>query len=173
MLHVVALTGHQMAASHIQPLDVRQETAETPLHLGQCPLQIIGGRLTQGMEMQPLDTLRQLISQQVAGHPHPGTRGTRIIQVRLHVRVFRIDPQSTRHPVTIRPHHRIKTMELRERVKRDMTTVSQDQREISLRISRGIGMRRTSHFLEGQLGLKFRTCCRKRNVLTYDRERFP
>lgn len=47
-------------------------------------------------------------------------------------------------------------MELRERVERDMTTVSQDQREISLRISRGIGMRRTSHLLEGQLGLEFR-----------------
>ena len=55
-------------------------------------------------------------------------------------------------------------MELRKRVERNVTTVSQDQREISLRISRGIGMRRTSHFLEGQLGLKFRTCCRKRNV---------
>ena len=173
MLHVVILTGHQMTTSHIQPLDVRQETAKTPLHLGQRPLQIIGSGLAQGMEVQPLDTLRQRVSQQVAGHPHPGTRGTRIIQVRLHVRVFRIDPQPTRHPVTIRSHHRIKTMELRERVERDMTTVSQDQREISLRISRGIGMRRTSHFLEGQLGLKFRTCCRKRNVLTYDRERFP
>lgn len=100
MLHVVALTGHQMAASHIQPLDVRQETAETPLHLGQCPLQILGGRLTQGMEMQPLDTLRQLISQQVAGHPirEPGAQGLyRSVSTSEYSGLIR-NPQDTRLP---------------------------------------------------------------------------
>jgi hypothetical protein len=70
MLHVVIRSGHRMSTSHIQPREVRHETAKSHLHIEERPLQIIGSGLAQGMEVQPLDALRHRVSQQVAGHPH-------------------------------------------------------------------------------------------------------
>ena len=64
------------------------------------------------MEVQPLDTLRQRVSQQVAGHPirEPGAQGLyKSVSTSEYSGLIR-NPQDTL--VTIRPHHRIKTMEL-------------------------------------------------------------
>ena len=124
MFRVIVFSCHQMPASHIQPFDMRQETAETLFYFSQRLFQIIRTRFAKRMKMQALDTVGQLTIQKVANHSHPGARSARIIQIRFDIRIFRIDAQTARYPVSVRLHHRIETFELRKRIERHMTTVS-------------------------------------------------
>ena len=122
------------------------------------------------MKMKSLNAFRQFIAQQVSHHAHTCTG---IIQISLYVRILRIDAQSAGDTPPIRLHHRVKTSELRERVEGDMATATQDLREISRCVGRGIGMCRTPHLLQCQTSLKLGAGCRKWNIFPNNRENLP
>ena len=91
MIHIIPLTCHQMPTAHIQPLDLRQESAETLLHHGQGLLQVVRGGFAKCMKVQSIYAFRQFIAQQVSHHPHTGTGRTGVVQISLHIGILRVN----------------------------------------------------------------------------------
>ena len=95
LVAVVFGVRHQMAAAHVEPLELRQQLAEVPLERLERQTQMLGPRFAEDVEMEPLDAGRQLA--QLLGHdaqPRPGHAG--VVECRLDGRVARVDAQSAR-----------------------------------------------------------------------------
>ena len=122
------------------------------------------------MDVKTLDVSRQRCRQILRQDAKTGTRGTRIVKLRLNLAVFRVDTQTHRCP-TLR--HRCKTIILAQRIKCDMAGAVENLLKLLLRISRRIRMRLASKLLLRQSSLKQRRSRRVADVLTKNRETLP
>lgn len=141
LVAVVVGVGHQMAAAHIEPLDLVEESAEMLFDGFQRLSQVLGPRLAEHVEVQSLDT-RGKLRQLLRGDAQPRPRHAGVVEVGLHGRVLRVDPQAARDAADQRPL--AEPFELREGVESDMVAATQDFVDIAIRIDGRIGVRRAA-----------------------------
>ena len=169
---VVALAGHQVAAAHVEPFDLRQQVAESLFDPHEGLLEVVGGRLAQRVEVQPLDALRQ-VRQLVGRDAQPRTGGTGVVEVGLDLGVFGVDAQSARHAVAVGHDLGVEVLELAQRVEGDVAAVPQDGGEIALGVGWRIGVGGAAHLFEGEPGLVYGAGGGAGDVFPDDGERLP
>lgn len=93
---IIILASHKMPPTKIHPLQIWHPSTKLLLNMPEHTLKLIRIRLTQSMTMKTSHTLRQtLLHQFITKNTKPRTRSTRIIQLRLNLRILRIHTQTT------------------------------------------------------------------------------
>ena len=169
---VIPLAGHEVAAAHVEPFDLREQVAESLLDPHECLFEVVGGRLAQRVEVQPFDALRQC-GQLVGGNAQSRPGGTGVVEVGLYLGVFGVDAQSARHAVAVGHDLGVEVLELAQRVEGDVAAVAQDGGEIALGIGRRIGVGGAAHLFEGEPGLVYGAGGGAGDVFPDDGERLP
>ena len=161
MLHIVALACHQVAATHIQPLELWQMLAKLGFdgveHFGQ----VVRGRLAQGMEVEALNAVGQVI-QPVGGHTEARTWGARVIDVGLDDRAHGVDAQAAADAVStgsgiVVGYAVLKTAKLVNRVERDVRAAAHELLDGLIGVGWAIGVRQAVELVIGQQHLVDRT----------------
>ena len=159
-----------MAATQVQPLQLREPTCKLLLNMHQRTLQHIGTALAMAVAMEAFDISRQLFGQLVGCHAKAGARRTGIIESRTHLRILWIDTQADR---SLPPYPFVEPLVLRQRVKREVAGTAQYLVELRIGIGRRIGMGLAAELLKGQSGFTERAGRRRTDILTENRERLP
>ena len=169
---VIPLAGHEVAAAHVEPFDLREQVAESLLDPHECLFEVVGGRLAQRVEVQPFDALRQR-GQFVGGDAQSRPGGTRVVEVGFYLGVFGVDAQSARHAVAVGYDLGVEALELADRVEGDVAAVPQYGGKVTLGIGGRIGVGGAAHLFKGQSGFVYGAGGGAGYVFPNDGERFP
>ena len=147
------------------------KTSRTLLHYSKCSFQVEGIDSHRVWKVKSFNACRKADLPTNHHHTQPWTGRTRIVKIGFDIRKFGIDAQTTRNIVEL--SLRVQTLELRKRIKSNVTATFYYFRKLTVGISRSVSMRRASHFLESQSGFGQRTGCRIRNVFAHNRKSAP
>ena len=90
---VIVAAGHQMAATEVDPFQLRKPPSELILDMGQRTLKGIASTLAVAMDMEARDVGRQLLGQTRRQDSEARAWRTRIVEQGLNLTVFRVDSQ--------------------------------------------------------------------------------
>ena len=94
MVHVIALAGHEVTASEVDPLHLSEIPAKLLLkgleHFGQ----VVGGAFAQSVEVESLYTRGQGAVKLSGCHSETRAGQGRVVYLRVDDRTLRVDPQS-------------------------------------------------------------------------------
>ena len=147
---VVVGMGHQVPAAHVEPFDPAEQVPEALLDGFERPLQMLGARFAQDMEVQPLDACREL-AEQFGRNAQARARDAGVVEVGFDGRIAGVDPHSAREAVDEGPLS--EASELAERVEGDVAAAAQDFVEVAVAVCGGVGVGRSAELLQDEPGL--------------------
>ena len=173
MLYVIVLAGHQVAAAQVKPLELGEPRRELLLDMCQAAFQFVGRGFAMAMAVETFDALGQLCRQLFGHHAETSAGGTGVIEFCLYFGVFGVDADAARNVFLGLLDLRPEPLVLAQRVEGDVAAATQDFREISFRVGRGVGVGLASELFEGQSGLVGRAGRSGMDVFAEDGECAP
>ena len=170
-LQVVAFAGHQVAATEVHPPHAGNPAAEALLERRQGPLQAVGPRLAEDVEVQPLDPLERTLLEGRRRHPEARPASAGVVQGRRHLVHLGVDANAAgdarrQGPVA-------KTGPLGERVEAEVVRETQEPGHIRVRVGRRVDVEFPPEGLVGQARLVERTGRTAGQELADEREDAP
>ena len=141
-----------MSAAKVHPFAAFQIRVKLFHDVFQCPFQDRCILFTHRVEVNAIQAVKCLLGKLGNGCPHPRTRNARIIQIRFHFCILRIDANTTGNRSAAGLHECFVQLPLMKRIEYNMVADGTDFRKILFRIGRGENMHFSAHFFPSQFG---------------------
>ena len=125
------------------------------------------------MKVQAVDAFQRIGLEKLRQNPQPRAGGARVVNLRLDLRVHRIDAQAAFYAATRRPHLVFIPPPLAERIEHNMIDNPQVVVHLVVPVGRGAQMHFLVKILPRQLGLVQAAGRRPRQILPAQPERTP
>jgi hypothetical protein len=93
-LHVVVLTGHQMTAAEIDPLELREPAREFFFDMNERAREVLCRAFAMAMNMKAFECRRELGRKILSEDAETGAWGTGVVELCLYLTIFGIDAKT-------------------------------------------------------------------------------